>query len=157
MSTETPDITPAAGTPADRVRVQIDVDLEQQYRHAVLDRSVSSEEYASRLKNAERAIIAHRGTERSAVEFMATIDNEIDNEIDINDARMKLQAAFDGADQVIREIRNTIAHLSDKYVYDVEIADGDTDAMAAALAGMRLNLAALRHLTRNATPEEIQP
>lgn len=40
------------------------------------------------------------------------------------------------------------------HLYDVEVVEGDPGAMRFAATGIRLHVAALRHLTRHTTPED---
>lgn len=123
--------------------------LGQRYRAAVLDRSVGLEEYQTRLSAIEQEIFAACGGEERGWRFISTITNEIDAEAETEQGRDRLRSALDAAGEAITEIEAALRQLTG--VYDVEIAEGNSDLHAAALTNMRLNLAALRHETRNAT------
>jgi hypothetical protein len=73
-----------------------------------------------------------------------------DQHTDLIDARTRLGDAITQATDAAATISATLCDLSG-HLYDVEIAEGDTDAIRAAATGLRVHLAALRHLTRGAT------
>jgi hypothetical protein len=127
--------------------------LDNLYRAALLDRSVDADTYRARLSEIEAQIVKHCGSQKAGWAFIDSITHELDREAEIDIHREKLQAAFETVSDGIGAASAAIAALGADNVYDAEIAEGDTDAMQAALTGLRLNLAALRHLTRDATPE----
>jgi len=127
--------------------------LGEQYLAAMADRSVPADEYTARLARIERTIFRACGSEAAGWRFITGITNDNDHAVDLDHARRELQAAYDAADKGINGIAAALVRLGENELCDVEIAEGDTDAMDAALVALRLNLAALRHLTKNATPE----
>jgi hypothetical protein len=124
--------------------------LADQYRTAVLDRSVPHTEYLARLDRIEQAIFKALGSQEQGQRYIAAITSAIDHATDVDQGRGDLQKALQDAESAHNALRAALARLSSDGVYDVEIAEGDTEAMTAALVGMRVHLAALRHLTRDA-------
>lgn len=69
----------------------------------------------------------------------------------IDQHRADLQAALTDAENALARAEAAIDTLAGPSVYDVEIAEGNTDLMHAAFTAAKLHVAALRHLTRHAT------
>lgn len=138
---------------SDHTATQDPQTLGEQYLAVINDRDVTPAEYAVRLKTAESAIIRACGSEAAGWRFIEnlTADNDQANAIDA--AREQLQKALTDTAKGIDGITASLTRLGEKELYDVEVADGDTDAMDAAVVALRINLAALRHLTRDAKPE----
>jgi hypothetical protein len=85
--------------------------------------------------------------------FIDGIEREVDRDLNVEVGRQRLAKALDDTHKQIAELGRQIARMSGNEQYDEEIAEGDTVSMQAALTGLRVNLAALRGLTRHATPE----
>lgn len=74
---------------------------------------------------------------------------QTDNDHDIDQGRRTLHDALAAAATAITTARQAVSTLASDGVYDVEIAEGDLEAITAALTSAQVAIAATSHLTRH--------
>lgn len=127
------------------------------YRAAYREARLDHDSRSPRLALARRDILDNVhvfNRPDTAENFIEGIKRDVEHDLIIESARRHLADQLDATHKQIAELARALATMQSNDVYDIEIAEGDTTTMQAALTGLRLNLAALRGLTRHAAPED---